>query len=213
LRNQGEGKLEAGFANLQKHITNLRQFGVPAVVAINRFPKDTDEELGILRAYCQEQGAASALSEAFTKGGEGAAALAEEVVRTIDAHPNPSLHAMYSSDDSAEEKILQVAQKVYGAANVEYSERATRKLAEFSEWGFGRLPICIAKTQYSFSDDPKRPGAPTGWTLHVSDLKLSAGAGFLVVISGSMMLMPGLPTESRAMEIDLDAQGEIVGVS
>jgi formate--tetrahydrofolate ligase len=213
LRNQGEGELQRGFVNLQKHIANLRQFGVPTVVAINRFPSDTDEELGLLQTYCQGQGAASALSEAFTKGGEGAAALAQQVVRTIDSHPNPALHTAYSAGDSTEEKILKVAQKVYGAAAVEYSERAAKKLAQFSEWGFSRMPICIAKTQYSFSDDPKLSGAPTGWTLHVSDLKLSAGAGFLVVISGSMMLMPGLPKESRALEIDLDSQGEIVGVS
>jgi formate--tetrahydrofolate ligase len=153
------------------------------------------------------------LSEAFAKGGEGATALATEVVRTIDSHPTPSLHTTYSADDTAEQKISKVAQNVYGAANVEYSEPATQKLAQFSEWGFDRLPICIAKTQYSFSDDPKLSGAPTGWTLHISDLKLSAGAGFLVVISGSIMLMPGLPKESRALEIDLDAQGEIVGVS
>jgi formate--tetrahydrofolate ligase len=213
LRNQGEGELQRGFINLQKHLSNLRNFGVPAVVAINRFPKDTDEELRSLQAYCQEQGATSALSEAFAKGGEGAAALATEVVRTIDSHPTPSLHTTYSADDTAEQKISKVAQNVYGAANVEYSERATQKLAQFSEWGFDRLPICIAKTQYSFSDDPKLSGAPTGWTLHISDLKLSAGAGFLVVISGSIMLMPGLPKESRALEIDVDAQGEIVGVS
>jgi formate--tetrahydrofolate ligase len=213
LRNQGDGELQRGFVNLQKHIANLRQFGVPTVVAINRFPSDTDEELRLLQTYCQDQGAASALSEAFTKGGEGAAALAQEVVRTIDAHPNPALQTAYSPGDSTEEKILQVAQKVYGAATVEYSERASKKLAQFSAWGFSRMPICIAKTQYSFSDDPKLLGAPTGWTLHVSDLKLSAGAGFLVVISGSMMLMPGLPKESRALEIDLDAQGEITGVS
>jgi formate--tetrahydrofolate ligase len=213
LRNQGEGELQRGFINLQKHLSNLRNFGVPAVVAINRFPKDTDEELRSLQAYCQEQGATSALSEAFAKGGEGAAALATEVVRTIDSHPTPSLHTTYSADDTAEQKISKVAQNVYGAANVEYSEPATQKLAQFSEWGFDRLPICIAKTQYSFSDDPKLSGAPTGWTLHISDLKLSAGAGFLVVISGSIMLMPGLPKESRALEIDVDAQGEIVGVS
>jgi formate--tetrahydrofolate ligase len=213
LRNQGEGELQRGFINLKKHIANMRQFGVPTVVAINRFPSDTDEELGLLQAYCQEQGAASALSEAFTKGGEGAAALAHEVVRTIDSHPNPALQTAYPAGDSMDEKILKVAQKVYGAANVEYSERASKKLSQFSEWGFSHLPICIAKTQYSFSDDPKLLGAPTGWTLHVSDLKLSAGAGFLVVISGSMMLMPGLPKESRALEIDLDSQGEIVGVS
>jgi formate--tetrahydrofolate ligase len=139
--------------------------------------------------------------------------LAHEVVRTIDSNPNPALRTIYSPEDTADEKILKVAQKVYGAADVEYTERATRKLAEFSEWGFSRFPICIAKTQYSFSDDPKRSGAPSGWTLHVSDVKLSAGAGFLVVISGSMMLMPGLPRESRAIEIDVDSQGEIVGVS
>jgi formate--tetrahydrofolate ligase len=120
---------------------------------------------------------------------------------------------MYSADDTAEEKILKVAQKVYGASSVDYSEGASKKLAEFTKWGFGHLPICIAKTQYSFSDNPKLSGAPTGWTLHITDLKLSAGAGFLVVISGSMMLMPGLPKESRAIEIDVDEQGDIVGVS
>lgn len=213
LRNQGEGDLQRGFVNLQKHLANLRQFGLPAVVAINRFPKDSDEELALLQAYCRQQGATSALSEAFAKGGDGAAALATEVVRTIDSHPTLALQSAYSGEETAEAKILKVAQKVYGAADVEYSERASQKLAQFSEWGFGRLPICIAKTQYSFSDDPKLAGAPTGWTLHISDLKLSAGAGFLVVISGSIMLMPGLPKESRALEIDVDAEGEIVGVS
>ena len=213
LRNQGEGDLSRGFVNLAKHLSNLHNFGVPAVVAINRFPKDTDEDLRLLQNYCQEHGAASALSEAFAKGGEGAAALAAEVVRAIDSHPTLSLQTTYSADDTAEEKILKVARKVYGAANVEYTERATHKLAQFSEWGFGRLPICIAKTQYSFSDDPKLSGAPTGWTLHITDVKLSAGAGFLVVISGSIMLMPGLPKESRALDIDVDAQGEVTGVS
>jgi formate--tetrahydrofolate ligase len=213
MRNQGEGVLERGFVNLRKHIENLRTFGVPTVVAINRFPKDTDEELGLLQAYCSEQGVASALSEAFTKGSAGSAELAQEVVRTVEAQPNPTLHRIYSADDTVEEKILKVAQKVYGASTVEYSEGASKKLAEFAKWGFGQLPICIAKTQYSFSDNPKLSGAPTGWTLHISDLKLSAGAGFLVVISGSMMLMPGLPKESRAIEIDVDEHGEIVGVS
>jgi formate--tetrahydrofolate ligase len=213
LKNQGQGDLRSGFENLQKHLANLRQFGVPTVVAINRFPKDTVEELGALQAFCQEQGAASALSEAFTKGGEGAAALAEEVVRTIASNPEPKLGTVYTAEDSAEEKILKVAQKVYGAAAVEYSDLAKRKLAQFTEWGFGKLPICVAKTQYSFSDDPKLAGAPSGWTLHISDMNLSAGAGFMVVIAGSMMLMPGLPKESRALEIDVNKDGEIVGVS
>jgi formate--tetrahydrofolate ligase len=213
LRHQGQGVLRNGFVNLQKHIRNLKEFGLPAVVAINRFPTDTNEELSLLQAYCHEQGAASALSEAFTKGGEGAAALAREVVSTIESYPDPVLHSAYSADDTPQEKISKVAQKVYGAADVEYSELATKKLAEFSRWGFGQLPICIAKTQYSFSDDPKLSGAPTGWTLHISDLKLSAGAGFLVVISGSMLLMPGLPKQSRASDVDVDPQGDIIGVS
>jgi formate--tetrahydrofolate ligase len=213
MRNQGGGDLSAGFVNLRKHIDNLRQFGLPTVVAINRFPNDTDEELSLLQAYCAEQGVGSSLSEAFSKGGDGATALAREVVRAIEADPEPALQTTYAAEDTAEEKILKVAQKVYGAADVEYSERAARKLAKFEAWGFGRLPICIAKTQYSLSDNPKLSGSPTGWTLHITDVKLSAGAGFLVVISGSMMLMPGLPKESRANAVDLNAEGEIVGVS
>lgn len=213
LKNQGEGQLERGLENLQKHITNLRDFGVPAIVAINRFPKDTTEELQSLQAYCTLQGATSALSEAFNLGGEGAVALATEVVQAIDSHPKCSLQTAYSVDDTAEEKILKVTQKVYGGQDVEYSELAAQKLAQFSRWGFGRFPVCIAKTQYSFSDNPKIPGAPTGWTLHISDVKLSAGAGFLVAIAGNIVLMPGLPKESRALKIDLDALGEIIGIS
>ncbi|MBC7924855.1 MAG: formate--tetrahydrofolate ligase [Bryobacteraceae bacterium] len=213
LRNQGEGELERGFVNLQKHIANLREFGVPAVVAINRFPKDTEEQLESVQSFCRQQDVTSALSEAFAKGGEGAAALAEAVVLAIDSHPRPSLRRAYSGEDTAEEKILKVAQKVYGAANVEYSERAAQKLTEFAGWGYGRLPVCIAKTQYSFSDDPKLFGAPAGWTLHITDVKLSAGAGFLVAISGSIVLMPGLPKDSRAIGIDVDAEGEITGMS
>ena len=213
MRNQGEGDLSRGLVNLQKHIQNLRQFGLPTVVAINRFPNDTEDELALLQRYCQDHGATSALSEAFTKGGEGAAALAEEVVTIIDANPHPTLTTVYSPEDSTEAKILKIARKVYGAADVEYSEQARLRLRQFTDWGYTTLPVCIAKTQYSFSDNPKLPGAPTGWTLHVTDVKLSAGAGFLVVICGAMMLMPGLPKESRATHIDVDAGGEITGMS
>jgi len=213
LKNQGQGQLQRGLENLKKHITNLRDFGVPTIVAINKFVKDTTEELQLIQEYCTLQGATSALSEAFSLGGEGAVVLAAEVVRAIDSHPQCSLQTAYSADDTAEEKILKIVRKVYGGQDVEYSELAAQKLAQFSRWGFGRLPVCIAKTQYSLSDDPKILGAPTGWTLHISDVKLSAGAGFLVAISGNIVLMPGLPKEPRALNIDLDALGEITGIS
>jgi formate--tetrahydrofolate ligase len=213
VRNQGAGDLEAGFANLKKHIAIVRGFHLPVIVAINRFPNDTDEDLKFLETYCEAHGAAFALSEAFTKGGEGAAALAEKVVSVMAANPNPALETTYESAASPLEKITAVAQKVYGAANVELTPKAEEKLARFTKWGYGHLPICIAKTQYSLTDDPKQMGAPTGWTLHISDVALSAGAGFLVVISGSMMLMPGLPKASRALGIDVDDAGEITGMS
>jgi formate--tetrahydrofolate ligase len=212
LRNQGEGDLERGFPNLARHLGNLQRFGVPVVVAINRFPKDTDAELKRMAEYCAENGAASALSEAFTKGGAGAEALAELVVETIAKNPNPNVQPIYSLDDSIEDKINKVARGIYGAAGVTFSDKARAKLQQFQEWCFSKLPVCIAKTQYSFSDNPKLLGAPSGWTLNVTDASLSAGAGFVVVIAGNMMLMPGLPKVSRAATVDVDATGLIVGV-
>ncbi len=212
MRSQGEGDLAAGLKNLEKHIGIVRGFGLPVVVAINRFPKDTEEELGELKAFCEAHGAAFALSEAFAKGGEGAEALARTVVRVIEETVEPALRTTYAAGDSAEEKIEAVAREIYGADGVEYTETARASLARFRGWGFGELPVCLAKTQYSLSDDPKRMGAPTGWTLHVTDIGLSAGAGFLVVVSGAMMLMPGLPKVSKAMGMDVDAEGKIVGM-
>ena len=212
VKQQGEGDLQRGSTNLEKHIAIVRGFGLPAVVAINRFPADTEAELETLRTFCEARGAAFALSEAYAKGGEGAAALARKVVEVIEGNPDVQLTTVYGSGDSAVEKITKVAQKIYGADAIELSERAQQNLDRFTRWGFGDLPICIAKTQYSLSDDPKRLGAPTGWTLHVTDIALSAGAGFLVVISGAMMLMPGLPKLSRALAIDVDEQGEITGM-
>jgi formate--tetrahydrofolate ligase len=213
VRNQGEGDLQAGLLNLEKHIAIVRGFQLPAIVAINRFPQDTNEELAVLEAFCVSKGAAFALSEAFAKGAEGARALAEKVVEVIATNPTPELVSTYEPADPVCDKIAKVARQIYGAADVEFSERASRNLARFEQWGYGNLPICIAKTQYSLSDDPKRMGAPTGWTLHITDIQLSAGAGFLVVISGSMMLMPGLPKTSRALDIDVDAKGQIIGMS
>jgi len=213
LRQQGEGNLERGSTNLEKHIAIVRGFGLPVVVAINRFPQDTLAELEMLHSFCEAHGAEFALSEAYAKGGEGAMALAQKVVEVIEANPNIELTTSYEFGDPVIEKITKVAQKVYGADSIEMSERAKENLARFTRWGFGELPICIAKTQYSISDDPKRLGAPTGWTLHITDIALSAGAGFFVVISGAMMLMPGLPKVSRALGIDVDEHGEITGMS
>jgi formate--tetrahydrofolate ligase len=213
VKQQGEGDLERGFANLEKHIAIVRGFGLPLVVAINQFPNDTPEELDTLRTFCLAHGAEFALSQAYAKGAEGAVELAQKVVEVIEANPHPKLTTTYDPTDPVLEKITKVAQKIYGADAVELSDRAKENLARFTRWGFGQLPICIAKTQYSLTDDPKRLGAPTGWTLHITDIALSAGAGFLVVISGAMMLMPGLPKLSRALAIDVDEHGEIIGMS
>jgi formate--tetrahydrofolate ligase len=213
IRNQGEGDLRRGFANLAKHISIVRGFHLPVVVAINLFPGDTEADIAALEEFCVKKGVPSARSEPFTKGGEGAAALARKVVEVIEANPNPELIPTYRPEQTVVEKITSVAKSIYGASAVEIGDAAKGKLATFERWGFGNLPVCIAKTQYSLSDDPKRMGAPTGWTLHVKDVQLSAGAGFLVVISGAMMLMPGLPKTSRALNIDVDADGEIIGMS
>src|SRR5215510_11209329 len=212
LRNQGEGDLDRGFPNLARHIQNLQRFGVPTVVAINRFPNDTDADLKRMTNYCAEHGAVSAMSEAFTKGGDGATDLARTVVETIEKNPNPKVQPTYSLEDSLENKVNKVATTIYGAAGVSFSEKARKKLEQYQSWCFGKLPVCIAKTQYSFSDNPKLLGAPSGWTLNVTDASLSAGAGFVVVIAGNMMLMPGLPKAPRAFSVDVDAKGEIVGI-
>ncbi len=213
VRRQGEGNLEQGFANLEKHISIVRGFGLPVVVAINQFPNDADAELDTLRAFCKARGAEFALSEAYAKGAEGAVELAQKVVEVLEANPDVKPTTTYEFSDPVMEKITKVAQKIYGATAVELSEHAKKNLARFTRWGFGELPVCIAKTQYSLSDDPRRLGAPSGWTLHVTDIALSAGAGFLVVIAGAMMLMPGLPKASRALGIDVDGHGEIIGMS
>jgi formate--tetrahydrofolate ligase len=213
VRNQGEGDLAAGLKNLEKHIGIIKSFDLPAVVALNRFPKDMDAELDVLKKFCEEHGAAFALSEAFAKGGEGAAALARKVVEVIDANVDAQPKSLYDNGSSVIEKIETVVRVVYGGDGVEMSDKAKEKLAQYERWGFGSLPVCIAKTQYSLSDDPKKMGAPTGWKLRVTDISLSSGAGFLVVTSGAMMLMPGLPKTSRALNIDVDASGEITGMS
>ena len=212
LRAQGEGNLEAGFANLVHHIHSLRRFGAPIVVAINRFPSDSVAELAEIAAECKRQEVGCSFVEAFAKGGAGATDLAEKIMAAIDGDPEPAIKQAYALDDSLEEKIRKVAVQVYGADGVTLSDAARTNLARFAEWGFGRLPVCIAKTQYSLTDNPKTMGAPKGWTLNVTNASLSAGAGFVVAVAGNMMLMPGLPSEPRALAIDVDEDGRIVGV-
>jgi formate--tetrahydrofolate ligase len=212
LRAQGEGSLQAGFPNLAHHIATLRSFGVPVVVAINRFPADQPSELDSIIAECAQQEVECAIVEAFAKGGLGAVDLAQSVIAAIDANPTPDVRPIYSSADSFPEKILKVATGVYGAAGVAFSDKARINLEQIARWGYGRLPVCIAKTQYSLSDNPKLVGAPKGWTLNISDAFVSAGAGFVVAVAGNMMLMPGLPRTPRALTMDVDHDGNIEGV-
>jgi formate--tetrahydrofolate ligase len=212
LRAQGEGSLEAGFANLAHHVGMLHGYGVPVVVAINRFPADTAAELDAIEAECARLGVASATTEAFVKGGAGSTELARKVVAAIESNPTPEVHSLYAPEESLQQKIQKIARVVYGAEDADFSDAAHAKLVRCTEWGFGHLPVCVAKTQYSLTDDPKRMGAPTGWRLRVTDVSLSAGAGFVVAVAGNMMLMPGLPREPRALSIDVDDEGNLIGV-
>jgi formate--tetrahydrofolate ligase len=212
MKTQGQGHLEQGLPNLGKHVENLKAFGVPVIAAINRFPSDADADLKRLAAYCAELNVTSVLSEGFAKGGPGARELAEAVVNAIARNPAPSVRPVYAFAEPLQEKINKVARQIYGASGVSFSDQAKAKLEQFTEWGYGKLPVCIAKTQYSLSDDSKLLGAPAGWTLNLTDASLSAGAGFVVAIAGNMMLMPGLPKVSRAASIDVDDSGQIVGV-
>ncbi len=212
IRNQGAGELERGLPNLGRHIDNLEGFGVPTIAAINRFPNDTDADLRRLEDYCAEHGTPTSLSEAFAKGGAGAKELAEKLLDLIAKNPSPRVLPTYELEEPIVEKIQKVARRIYGATDVSFSEQARAKLQQFSAWGYAKLPVCIAKTQYSFTDDPKVMGAPTGWILRVTDASLSAGAGYVVVISGNMMLMPGLPKVSRTRSINVDDSGGIIGV-
>lgn len=210
LKAQGCGDLAAGFANLERHIANLRAFSVPTVAAINRRPTDQQEELDEIGRFCASQGIDSAVSDAYARGGIGAEDLAWKVVEASRQESQP--RSTYPLDWPLKQKIEAVATKVYGADGLDFLPAAEEKLARFEKFGFGGLPVCMAKTQYSLSDNPKLLGAPAGWRLKVSDAALSAGAGFVVVISGSMMLMPGLPKDPRAVSMDVDAEGKIVGV-
>ena len=201
-----------GAANLERHIDNIKNgFGLPVCVAINAFPTDTPEEMAVIEEVCAKAGVKCALSEVFAKGGEGGKALAETVLSIMPEAPQP-IQYTYDLDASLPEKIEAVAKKIYRADGVTYAPAAKKMLDDLAAMGYGELPVCIAKTQYSFSDNAKLTGAPTGFKMNVREVRLSAGAGFVVVICGSIMTMPGLPKHPAAMDIDVDAEGRITGL-
>ena len=202
--------VRAGAANLTRHIENLQGFGLPVCVAINAFPTDTAEEMAVIHEICAEVGVPCALSEVFAKGGEGGKALAETVLSIMD--DTARVQYTYPLEASLTEKIEAVAKKIYRADGVNYTAAAKKTLDELTALGYGNLPVCIAKTQYSFSDDAKLIGAPEGFAMNVREVRLSAGAGFVVVICGSIMTMPGLPKHPAAMDIDVDGEGKITGL-
>ena len=204
--------LGKGIENLLKHIENVTQvYGLPAVVAINRFPTDTVNELDFIEAKCKELGVNVALTEVWAKGGEGGKALGNEVIRLIN-EGNNNFKFAYDDDKSIKEKIEAIATRIYGADGVDFAPAALKEIDKLTELGFGNIPICMAKTQYSLSDDPKKLGRPRGFKISVSKVKVSAGAGFIVVLTGEIMTMPGLPKLPAAEKIDVDIYGKISGL-
>lgn len=203
--------LEKGFANLKTHIENVAKFGLPAVVAVNKFITDTDEEIQLLEKLCRDNGSTAVLSEGWGKGGDGATELAKVVAEIADSG-KANYHPLYELDLPLADKIRTIAKEIYRAADVEFDSAALKKLKTFEDAGYGKLPVCIAKTQNSISHDPKLIGAPSGYTFPVRDVQLYAGAGFVVALAGDIMTMPGLPKAPAALNIDVDDNGIIHGL-
>ena len=203
--------LKKGIVNLEKHIENLQKFGVPVVVTLNSFITDTEEEVAFVRQFCEDRNCEFALSEVWEKGGEGGIALAEKVLETIEKKES-NFHVLYEDGMSLKEKITTVAKEIYGAGSVNFAPAAAKQLAKIEQMGFGSLPVCMAKTQYSLSDDPALLGRPEGFEMNVREVYVSAGAGFVVVLTGSVVTMPGLSKQPAAYGIDVDDNGMIVGL-
>ena len=213
LNHENLEALEKGLPNLLQHVDNVKNvYGLPCVVAINAFPTDTKAELDLVEAKCKEQGVNVRLSEVWAKGGEGGMALAEEVVRLAEDKTNDHFQFVYDLEDSIEEKLNKIATKVYRADGVVLAGDAKKQAKQLAELGFANLPICMAKTQFSFSDDQTKLGAPRGFKITVREIKVNAGAGFLVAKTGNIMTMPGLPKVPAAERIDIDADGKITGL-
>ena len=205
--------LEKGLPNLLRHVSNIRDvYGLPCVVAINRFVQDSDAELALIEKKCKELGVNVALSDVWAKGGDGAVELANEVVRLCEEEDSSGFRFSYEDDCSIDDKLTAITQKIYRGNNVNYTAEALKQKKQLEEMGFDKLPVCVAKTQYSFSDDAKKIGAPEGFDITVRNLKVSAGAGFVVALTGSIMTMPGLPKVPAAEKIDIDENGNISGL-
>ena len=203
--------VKKGLVNLEKHIENVKKFGVPVVVAINIFAQDTEEELEAVREHCAKHGVNVALSDVFARGGEGGIDLAKEVIALAESN-TADFHPLYDLDMPLKAKIETIAKEIYGADGVTYSKDTNKALKEFEELGFGNLPVCMAKTQYSFSDDASLVGRPSGFKINIANCRLSAGAGFIVVLSGNILTMPGLPRIPAAENIDVSDDGVISGL-
>lgn len=211
LQQENLEALEKGIPNLLKHIENITKvYHLPVVVAINAFPTDTKEELELVREKCKELGANVALSEVWAKGGEGGEELANEVIRLCEGES--TMEYVYDVEDSIKDKIEAIATKVYGADGVDYTPKANKEIKNLEAIGLGNLPICMAKNQYSLTDDAKKLGRPSGFRITIRDITASAGAGFLVALTGDIMKMPGLPKVPSAEKIDVDANGVISGL-
>jgi len=203
--------LEEGFGNLQKHIENVTAFGVPVVVAVNRFPSDTHEELELVIQRCKEMGIRACVSEVWAKGGEGGIQLAEALLEVMD-NQRSEFRFLYKDGDSIKDKIQTIVTSIYGGRGVEYAKQAEHTIKRLQNQGYGELPVCMAKTQYSLSDDPTLLGRPRDFTVTVRDVKISAGAGFIVVLTGDVMTMPGLPKVPAATKMDISKNGRIKGL-
>lgn len=203
--------LSAGIENLEKHIENIQKFGVPLVVAINRFPDDTEAELELVRERCEKLGVNVALSEVFAKGGEGGEELGKKVIDILD-NEESKFEFLYDEKDTIPAKITKIAKEIYGADGVEFSDQAKKQIEQYKCYGYDKLPICMAKTQSSISDNPSLKGRPEGFTVTVREINVSAGAGFLVALTGPVLTMPGLPKRPSAEDIDIDENGKISGL-
>jgi formate--tetrahydrofolate ligase len=211
LANPDLAALERGLANLDKHIENIQKFGVPVLVALNYFPTDTPEEMDLVLRYCDSKGVKIALSKVFNEGGKGGEELAQSLLKLLE-NENTNYHSLYEWKQPLVKKIEIIAREIYGASGVAFSKEAESAVKRYEELGYGELPICMAKTQYSFSDDPVKLGRPTGFVLNIKEVRLSAGAGFVVALAGTIMTMPGLPKKPAAVDIDIDENGLITGL-
>ena len=211
LQEENLEALKKGIVNLEKHIENIQKYGVPVIVTLNSFTSDTEAEYAYIKKFCEDRGCEFALSEVWAKGGEGGVALAEKVLHTLETKES-HFRPIYPDDMSLKDKIHTVATEIYGADGVTYSPAAERALKKVTEMGFGNLPVCMAKTQYSLSDDQTKLGRPTGFQINVRDAYVSAGAGFVVVLTGAIMTMPGLPKTPAAYNIDVNEDGMITGL-